>query len=215
MFGIEIEPLIRAIGVLGIAGIIFAETGLLAGFFLPGDTLLFAAGLMASQNVIGLDINLLVLVLLLAAVAGNTVAYAFGKKVGRRIFKKPDALFFNHANLQRAEKFYEKYGPATVLFARFVPVVRTFAPVVAGVGNMRHAIFQVHNVIGGFLWIASVTYLGYFGGSWLEARGISVDTLVLPVILLAVIISTLSPIVHILRTKEGRAMFMRKLRIKR
>lgn len=215
MFGIEIEPLIRAIGVLGIMGIIFAETGLLVGFFLPGDTLLFAAGLLANQGVIGLNIHILVLLLAIAAIVGNTVGYFFGKKIGRRIFKKPNALFFSHENLMRAEKFYEKYGPVTIILARFTPVVRTFAPVVAGVGNMRHQTFQLYNVLGGFLWVATITYLGFFAGDWLDAQGISVETLVMPVILAAIAFSLLSPLIHLLRDKESRKLFLKKLGLKK
>lgn len=215
MFGIEIEPLIRAIGVLGIIAIIFAETGLLIGFFLPGDTLLFAAGILTHQGVLGINVHLLVLVLIVAAIAGNTLGYYIGKKLGPRVFKKPDALFFNHENVQRAEKFYDKYGPITIILARFVPVVRTFAPVVAGVGSMSMKRFQLYNVIGGVLWISSITYLGYFGGAWLEERGIDVDALVLPIIALAVFITLLSPVLHIIRDKEAREILLKKLGIKR
>lgn len=215
MFGIEIEPMVRAIGVLGLAGIIFAETGLLVGFFLPGDTLLFSAGILAQQGVIDLNIHLLVLVLFAAAVAGNTVGYFFGQKVGPRIFKKPDALFFSHANVQRAEKFYKKYGALTIILARFTPVVRTFAPIVAGVGNMPLKTFQLYNVAGGLLWVASITYLGYFGGSFLEANNISVEALVVPILLAAVALTLLSPIIHILRDKEAREIFLKKIGIKK
>lgn len=215
MFGIEIEPLIRAIGVLGILAIIFAETGLLVGFFLPGDTLLFAAGLLTHQGVLGVNVHLLVLLLVIAAVAGNSLGYYIGQKIGPRIFKKPDALFFNHENLNKAEKFYEKYGPITIILARFTPVVRTFAPVVAGVSKMDIKRFQFYNVFGGFLWIASITYLGYFGGAWLESNGIDVDALVLPVIALAVLLTLLSPMVHIIRDKEAREMFLKKLGLKK
>lgn len=215
MFGIEIEPLIRAIGVLGIMAIIFAETGLLVGFFLPGDTLLFAAGILTHQGVLGINIHLLVALLIVAAVIGNTVGYYIGSKVGPRLFKKSDALFFSHENVQRAEKFYEKYGPITVILARFVPVVRTFVPVVAGVGNMDVKKFQLYNVVGGALWIASITYLGYFGGAWLEERGIDVDALVLPIIALAVLFTLISPLIHIIRDKEARDIFLKKLGIRR
>jgi membrane-associated protein len=215
MFGIEIEPLIRAIGVIGIMTIIFAETGLLVGFFLPGDTLLFAAGILTHQGVLGVNIHLLVGLLIVAAVIGNTLGYYIGKKFGPRVFKKPDALFFSHENVRRAEKFYEKYGPITIVLARFTPVVRTFAPVVAGVGNMDMKKFQLYNVIGATLWIASITYLGYYGGAWLEANGINVDALVMPVILAAVLFTLLSPLVHIIRDKEARDIFLKKLGIKK
>lgn len=215
MFGIEIEPLIKAIGVLGIMAIIFAETGLLIGFFLPGDTLLFAAGILTHQGILGINVHLLVVLLVIAAVVGNTLGYYIGKKFGPKVFKKPDALFFNHDNVRRAEKFYEKYGPITIILARFTPVVRTFAPVVAGVGNMDIKRFQLYNVIGGILWIASITYLGYYGGAWLEANGIDVDALVLPVIALAVLFTLLSPLLHIARDKEAREIFLKKLGIRR
>lgn len=215
MFGIDIESLIRAIGVLGIAGIIFAETGLMIGFFLPGDTLLFAAGLLTHQGVMAVNIHMLVPLLTIAAVAGNTVGYAFGHKLGRKIFRKPDALFFNKDNLQKAEKFYKKYGPITIILARFTPVVRTFAPIVAGVGDMPYRTFQIYNVLGGLLWIASITYLGYYGGAWLEAQGLNVESLVMPVILAAVLFTLLSPLLHIIRDKESRDILLKKLGVKR
>lgn len=215
MFGIEIEPFIRAIGVLGLAAIIFAETGLFIGFFLPGDTLLFSAGILAQQGVITVNIHLLVFILFVAAVVGNTVSYYFGQKVGPKIFKKPDALFFSHKNIERAEKFYKKYGVITIILARFTPVIRTFAPIVAGVGNMPQKTFQIYNVLGGLLWVGSVTYLGYFGGSFLESHGINVEALVVPIILLAVFFTLLSPLLHIIRDKESREIFLKKLRLKR
>lgn len=215
MFGIEIEPLIRAIGVLGIAGIIFAETGLFIGFFLPGDTLLFSAGILAQQGALDVNIHILVLILFIAAVVGNTVGYIFGQKVGPRIFKKPDALLFSHKNVERAEKFYEKYGALTIILARFTPVVRTFAPIVAGVGHMPVKTFQLYNILGGLLWVGSITYLGYFGGAFLEERGIDVEALVVPVILLAVLFTLFSPLIHIVRDKESRGILLKKLGIKR
>ena len=215
LFGLELEEVIRAIGVLGIAAIVFAESGLLIGFFLPGDTLLFTAGFLAHDGIIGVNIHLMVLILFIAAVAGDNVGYWFGKKVGPRIFKKEDSILFHKENLQRAEKFYEKYGPITLVIARFTPVVRTFAPIVAGVGNMNYKRFMFYNLAGGLLWTASITYLGYYGGAFLEANGIDVEALVVPVILFAVLVSLASPVLHILRDPKSRKMVLRRLGFKK
>lgn len=208
----EIDELIKAVGVLGVAGIVFAESGLLIGFFLPGDTLLFTAGLLAHQDAIGANVHTLAVVLFLAAVAGDSVGYSFGRRVGRRIFRKPDSLLFHQENLERAEQFYEKYGPITIVLARFVPIVRTFAPIVAGVGKMQYRKFLSFNVIGGALWAAGLTYLGYFGGSFLEARGIEIDHLILPIIGLAMFITLVSPLYHIIREPKSRALVIKKLK---
>lgn len=211
---IDIEQLFRAVGVLGVAAIVFAESGLLIGFFLPGDTLLFSAGFLASQGVIELNVNLLILILFAAAVIGDSVGYSFGYRIGRRIFKRPDSLFFNQANLARAEKFYEKYGPITIVLARFMPIVRTFAPVVAGVGKMKYSTFLIYNVLGAFVWTAGLVYLGFFGGAFLDSKGINVDALVLPVIALAVIITLISPIYHLVTDKKSRQLLLKKFGIK-
>jgi len=211
LFGISLEEFIAAVGVLGVAGIIFAESGLLVGFFLPGDTLLFTAGLLAHEDVIKTNVHLMIAILFAAAVLGDNVGYMFGKRVGRRIFQKPDSIFFHQENLQRAEKFYEKYGPATIVLARFVPLVRTFAPIVAGVGKMRYRRFFLFNLIGGLTWTAGITYIGYFGGAFLEARGIEIDHLVLPIIGLAMGITLISPIYHIIREPSARKILRSKL----
>jgi len=215
LFGLELEDVIKTVGVLGVAAIIFAESGLLVGFFLPGDTLLFTAGFLAQQGVITTNVHLLVGILFLAAVAGDNVGYMFGKRVGRRIFRKPDSLLFHQENLERAEKFYDKYGPITIVIARFVPLVRTFAPIVAGVGKMHYTRFLVFNLLGGGLWAAGVTYLGYFGGSFLEHRGIEVDHLILPIIAIAMGITLISPLYHIIKEPKSRAIVLRKLGIRK
>lgn len=208
----ELDELIKAVGVLGVAGIVFAESGLLIGFFLPGDTLLFTAGLLAHQGALGVSVHTLAAILFLAAVAGDSVGYSFGRRVGRRIFRKPDSILFHQENLQRAEKFYEKYGPITIVLARFVPLVRTFAPIVAGVGKMDYRKFLSFNIIGGALWAVGLTYLGYFGGSFLEARGIEVDHLILPVIGFAMFVTLISPIYHIAREPKSRAIVVAKVK---
>jgi membrane-associated protein len=215
LFGLELEEVIRAIGVLGIAAIVFAESGLLIGFFLPGDTLLFTAGFLAHDDIIGVNIHLMVAILFVAAVLGDNVGYWFGKKAGPRIFKREDSILFHKENLQRAEKFYEKWGPITLVIARFTPVVRTFAPIVAGVGKMDYKRFMFYNLFGGLLWTTSITYLGYYGGAFLEANGIDVEALVVPVILFAVLLSVASPLIHIIKDPKSRNMVLRRLGIKK
>jgi membrane-associated protein len=211
LFGMSIEELIAAVGVIGVAAIIFAESGLLIGFFLPGDTLLFTVGLLAHQGVIGTNVHLLIVILFIAAVLGDNVGYMFGKRVGPRIFKKRDSILFHQDNLQRAENFYEKYGPVTIIIARFVPIVRTFAPIVAGVGKMKYRKFVAYNLVGGLLWTAGITYVGYFGGAFLEARGLEIDHLILPIIALAMGITLISPLYHILREPSARRILKNKI----
>lgn len=212
MFGIDVVELIRAVGVLGIAAIIFAESGLLIGFFLPGDSLLFATGLLASQGALGISLPLLCIILFVAAVTGDSVGYAFGRRVGPRVFKREDSLFFHKDNLRRAEEFYKKYGALTIVVARFTPVVRTFAPIVAGIGKMRYQTFLLYNLIGGLLWAVGLTCLGYYTGAFFEARGIDIDHLILPVIIVAMALTVLSPLIHILRTPASRQKLAAKLR---
>ena len=215
LFGLELNAVVGAIGVLGVAGIIFAESGLLVGFFFPGDTLLFAAGILAQEGVLQINIHFMVLVLFVAAVAGVLLGYEIGRRFGRRLFRKPDSILFHQANLERAEKFYEKYGPITIVLARFIPVVRTFAPVVAGIGNMNYKRFLFYNLVGGAAWVAMVTYLGYYSGAWLNAHGVNVDTIVMPVILAVVVLSLASPAYHVLANKKSRRKVLQKLGWKR
>lgn len=215
LFGMDLSEVIRAIGVIGIAAIVFAESGMMVGFFLPGDTLLFTAGFLAHQGTFGISVHLLVLILFIAAVAGDNIGYLFGNKVGRKLFQRPDSVLFHKNNLEKAEKFYQRWGAATVILARFIPVVRTFAPVVAGVGNMPYKIFLAFDIIGGALWTGSVTYTGYFGGAFLESHGINVELLVLPVILTVVLFSAASPLIHIWKDPKSRKMFLARFGIGR
>jgi membrane-associated protein len=157
------QLLITTAGLLGIFAIVFAESGLFFGFFLPGDSLLFTAGLFASQGYFG--ITALVIGAIVAAIAGDSVGYAFGRRVGPAIFSREDSIFFHKKHVERASAFYAKYGVKTIVLARFVPVVRTFAPIVAGIGQMRYRTFIAYNVVGGVLWAGSMTLLGFFVGS--------------------------------------------------
>jgi membrane-associated protein len=174
--------------------IIFAESGILAGFFLPGDTLLFALGFLAAQN----KLNILILLPLLAfaAITGDSTGYYIGKKYGKKLFNKPDSRFFHRDNLIKTEEFYQKYGKITIILARFVPVVRTFAPVIAGVGEMPYKTFVTYNIIGGILWACGVTLLGYIFGQKLKDLGVDIDAILLPIILVVMVISIGSALWH-------------------
>jgi membrane-associated protein len=163
------EHLIDTLGLLGIFAIVFAESGLLIGFFLPGDSLLFTAGFLASgpssvDEALHLPLGWLLVGCVVAAIAGDQVGYLFGRRVGPTLFKRPDSRLFKQENVEKAHDFFEKYGAKTIVLARFVPIVRTFAPVVAGVSQMKYRTFVMFNVIGGCMWALGVTLLGYFLG---------------------------------------------------
>jgi membrane-associated protein len=199
------ESIISGGGLLLIAFIIFAESGLLFGFFFPGDTLLFAAGLIASQG----DFSLLavVTVIVISAIAGGQVGYIIGHRAGPRLFKKKDGIIFRKEYVEQAELFYEKHGGKTIVLARFVPVVRTFAPVVAGIGNMNLKKFTLYNMIGSAIWGISITILGYYFGSKIP----NIDTYILPIIGAAMIFSFAPTIYHIVRDPKSRQKIRAKL----
>ncbi|MDP3645654.1 MAG: VTT domain-containing protein [bacterium] len=155
--------LIDALGLAGVLAIVFAESGLFFGFFLPGDSLLFTAGLIAAQGY--LSVIPLALGAFAAAVAGDSVGYAFGKRVGPKLFSREDSFFFHKRHIERTQRFYERYGAKTILIARVVPIVRTFAPILAGVGAMPYRTFLRYNIVGGFVWAVGFVALGYFFGS--------------------------------------------------
>src|SRR3990167_10231007 len=159
----DLLKILPTIGYVGIFAIVFAESGLLIGFFLPGDSLLFTAGFLASQNIF--DIRILSLFCFIGAVLGDSVGYLFGHKVGRKLFQRKESIFFHKDNLIRAEKFYERYGKKTIVIARFMPMIRTFAPIVAGIGSMDYKTFVSYNVIGGLLWGVGVTLTGFYLGN--------------------------------------------------
>ena len=179
--------------------IIFAETGLLIGFFLPGDTLLFLAGSLAATGNITMDVVLLITILSVAAIVGNSVGYFIGAKAGKKLFERPNSRLFNRDHLIKTHKFYERYGGITMIMARFIPIVRTFAPVVAGTVEMSKKKFTLYNIIGAILWIGGVTMLGYFLGrnfpdliKYLQVAVIGV-----------VIISLMLPIIQWMRTRKA------------
>jgi membrane-associated protein len=159
----EAEFLIETFGMLGILATVFVESGLLVGFLLPGDSLLFTAGLLSANDVLP-DIWLLLLTIPLAAIAGDQVGYAIGRKGGPAVFNRPESRFFRQEYVDRAELFFAEHGPRTIVLARFVPIVRTLAPVMAGAARMPYRTFVLFNVVGGVLWGVGVTLLGYFLG---------------------------------------------------
>jgi membrane-associated protein len=178
--------------------IIFCETGFVVTPFLPGDSLLFACGTFAAKG--SLDVALLCFLLSIAAVAGDTVNYWIGAYIGPRAFQKEDSRFFKKQHLQRTHEFYEKYGGKTIILARFMPIVRTFAPFVAGIGKMSYRRFLSYNVIGGILWILSFIFLGYFFGNLpIVKRNFTL------VIFAIIIISILPSVIEIIRAKRRTA----------
>ena len=158
----EIISLIQTIGLIGIFLFVFAESGLFFGFFLPGDSLLFSAGLLAASGY--LNIGYLIVGCAIFAILGDAVGYWFGRKVGYKIFFKEESFFFSKKNIDRTKIFFEKHGKKAILLARFVPIVRTFTPILAGVGKMDYKSFALYNASGGILWSATMLLLGYFLG---------------------------------------------------
>ncbi|MCW2680933.1 MAG: associated Golgi protein [Frankiales bacterium] len=183
-------------GLLALLAVVFVESGLLVGFFLPGDSLLFTAGLLINTQDV-LPLWLVLLTVPLAAIAGDQVGYLIGRKAGPRIFNRPDSRFFQQEYVHKGYAFFEKYGARTIVIARFVPIVRTFAPVIAGVSRMDYRVFVTYNVIGGVLWGVGVTLLGYFLG---EIQFVADN--IEPIILLIIGISLLPIVIEVLRARR-------------
>ncbi len=204
----DLVSLVQAVGYLGIFAIVFLESGLLIGFFFPGDSLLFTAGFLASQGFF--DIRILIAGCFAAAVAGDTIGYLIGAKLGPKIFKKDNSILFHKKHLERAQRFYDKHGGKTIILARFIPVIRAFAPVVAGAGKMDYKRFLIFNLVGGVLWAIGVTLAGYYLGSLVP----DVDKYLLPIVGLIVIASILPVLHHSLVDAEIRASIIRKFKRK-
>lgn len=205
--GVDLVTFIQTVSILGVAIVIFAESGLLIGFFLPGDSLLFTVGFLIFTGVLNVNLAVTILILFIAAALGDSVGYSFGRRVGHRIFNRPDARLFKQEYLQRAQSFYEKHGAKTIVIARFIPIVRTFAPIVAGAGKMPYKKFLAFNIIGAFIWTAGVTSAGYFLGQWFHAMGWEIDQILLPIIAIIIFISVLPPAIHIFKNKKNREAF--------
>jgi membrane-associated protein len=202
------------IGYLLIFGIIFAESGLLIGFFLPGDSLLFTAGFLASEagkellvklnlpaNEPFFSLPLLLIGCFAAAVVGDSVGYMFGRRVGKRLFQRENSRLFDKKNLIKAQEFYEKHGGKAIVLARFIPVVRTFAPIVAGIGDMEYKRFLMFNVVGGIFWAIGVLVAGYFLAAVIGPDNI--DKYLLPIIVLIVLVSIAPPAIHLWRERQA------------
>lgn len=195
-FNIDIVELTKTIGYLGLFAIVFAESGVFFGFFLPGGSMLFTAGLLASQGIF--NIYILIILLGLAAVLGDSVGYWFGSKVGPKIFKREDSLLFKKKHLEQTKIFYDKYGAMAVVLGRFIPIVRTFVPILAGVADMHYGRFIRYNIIGAIFWAIGMTLLGYFVGTSVP----EMQNYLVPVILVIVFLSIV-PILLEMRKKKS------------
>ena len=203
---IIIETLLAKGGIFvyfGLIFIVFAETGLAVGFFLPGDSLLVVAGLFAAAG--KLNLAILLSTLFVAAVVGDAVGYLTGARLGPRLFTRQKSLLFRPSHLQKAHAFYEKYGGKTIIIARFVPIVRTFAPIVAGAADMPYRRFVVFNVVGGFLWVVSMLLAGYFLGNILKTQfSIDLEEHIEWVIIIVVALSLLPAVIEYLKSRREK-----------
>lgn len=195
------DYLIQTFGLIGILVIVFAESGLLIGFFLPGDSLLFTAGLLvATGQYLHYPLWLVCTLVVIAAVLGDQAGYLFGRKVGPALFKRPDSKLFKQENVEKGHEFFEKYGPKSLVLARFVPIVRTFTPIIAGVSRMQYRSFLIFNVIGGVLWGAGVTLLGALLGQIAAVRE-HIELMLVGIVLLSI-----TPIIiELLRARKRKS----------
>jgi membrane-associated protein len=194
----DLPALIQWAGYVGLTAIIFTETGLFFGFFLPGDSLLVTAGLLASQG-FSLDVYVLGALLNIAAVVGDNTNYWIGRYMGPRIFTREESLFFRRRHVERAHAFYERHGAKTIVLARFMPIIRTFAPLVAGVARMSYRTFLTYSVLGGTLWIWSMLFIGYFLGRLVPG----IDQHIEKVIILVIFLSILPGIIGWLKERRS------------
>ncbi len=197
----DVKALVQWGGYVGLTAIIFAETGLVVGFFLPGDSLLVTAGLFASQPQFGLNVYLLGTILSIAAIVGDAVGYWIGRISGPRLFKKEESMFFKPKYLRQAHDFYERHGGKTIVIARFMPIVRTFVPVVAGAAGMAYARFTFFNIFGGVFWIWSMLFTGYFLGRYIPG----VDEHIELVIIIVVALSIMPGVYHWWKARRAGA----------
>jgi membrane-associated protein len=191
----NVPELIRIAGLLGLIVIVFAETGLMVGFFLPGDSLLITAGLFAFKG--DLNIWTLNIALVLAAIIGDATGYYIGRRTGQALYSRPNSLLFRREHLIKTHEFYEKHGGKTIIIARFMPIVRTFAPVVAGAAEMTYRNFAIYNIIGAFLWVLSMTLTGYF----LAAAVPDIDKQIHKIVAVVIFLSLLPPGIAWLKSK--------------
>lgn len=183
----DVRQLVQAGGYVGLTLIIFAETGLLIGFFLPGDSLIVTAGLLSAQPQFGLHVWLLGVLLTIAAIVGNSVGYAIGRYSGPRLFTRDDSMLFRKKHLIRAHEFYEKHGGKTLVLARFMPIVRTFVPVVAGMAEMDYKAYTAYNVLGAVLWIWSMLFIGFVLGRYIPGVEHHIEKVIIAVIIVSLL----------------------------
>ncbi len=192
--------ILKAVGVIGVIVIIFCESGLFFGFFLPGDSLLFTAGIFASQGII--NFNAVLIGCIIAAIAGNLTGYWSGKKWGRRLFEKDAGLFFKKKRIKQAEDFYEKHGRYAVIIARFIPIIRTFSPIVAGIGNMNYPVFFTFSIFSGILWATIVLSIGYFFGGLFP----NIEAFLIPISVAIIFVSFLPILWKYIRLKLKKSV---------
>lgn len=193
---IDPQTIVQTLGLIGVLAIVFLETGAFFGFFFPGDSLLFTAGFFASQGY--LSMTLLLVGTFICAVLGDNVGYAFGRRIGPALFQREDSVFFNKKHVLKAQLFYEHHGKKAIVLARFMPIIRTFAPIVAGIGKMEYRTFFLYNVIGGFVWTWVMLWLGFGLGSLIPDP----DRYVLPVIGVIIIVSVLPALREVLKQRK-------------
>jgi membrane-associated protein len=208
----DIIGLITSFGVIAILAVIFAESGLLIGFLFPGDSLLFTSGVLIQTGILDINIHLFAILVFIAAVLGDNTGYAFGRRIGSRLFSRQDSKFFKQEYLVRANKFYEKHGAFTIVLARFMPIIRTFTPIVAGASKMNYKKFMMFNLIGGLAWAAGNSYLGYFLGVVLEKLGLHVESVIYPIIIVIILGSLIPPAWHLLKNKNSRDILFAEIK---
>ncbi|MCQ8772359.1 DedA family protein [Streptomyces telluris] len=183
---LDANYLIEQFGLIGVLAIVFAESGLLIGFFLPGDSLLFTTGLLVTTGQISKPLWVVCTLVAVAAILGDQAGYLFGRKVGPSLFKRPDSKLFKQENVEKAHEFFEKYGPKSLVLARFVPVIRTFTPIIAGVSRMNYRSFLIFNIVGGILWGVGVTVLGAALGK-IEFVHKNIEMMLIAIVLISVV----------------------------
>ena len=205
-----LNDLIFSLGLPGIALVVFIESSFPVGFFLPGDTLLFAAGLMSAQG--HFSLVLAITIIYIANFAGVTIGYWSGKSMGKRAVRAERRVILKQEYVDAAEKFYAKHGGKAIILGRFIPAVRSFIPMVAGVANMKYRELMIYNAIGAALWTITIPVMGFYFGGWLKARGVDVDMIILPIILAIIVISLITPLIHTLRNPETRKKLILSIR---
>lgn len=198
--------IIETAGYVGLSIAIFSETGILLGFFLPGDSLLFTAGFLSSTGL--LDLKVIIILSFIMAVLGDGFGYYLGKKYGHKVFKKTDSFFLDKKYIEKTESYFNKYGGETIIIARFIPIIRTIAPVMAGVGKVGYKKFLSYNIIGGFLWTFLLPVMGYYFGKIIP----DADKIILPVVFCIILISFIPPAISILKNKEERERLGRSIK---